>query len=105
MSKQKPSTDRKKYKKMPIEDRVQMVENLYVHFPRNEKALSAIRDHHAHAKFANEPEGLLIQGECGAGKTTMVKLYMKDYPRTYTPESTRVPVLYAQVPAPATCKS
>jgi Cdc6-like AAA superfamily ATPase len=105
MSKPKSKTDRKKYKKMPIEDRVKMVENLYVHFPRNDKALNTIRDHHTHAKFANEPEGLLIQGECGAGKTTIVKLYMKDYPRIYTQEITRVPVLYAKVPVPATCKN
>lgn len=105
MSKKRTNTNRKKYKNMPIEDRLKMVETLYIHFPRNAKALSAIRDHHAHAKFANEPEGLLIQGECGAGKTTIVKLYMKDYPRSYTQESNRVPVLFAKVPSPATCKS
>jgi Cdc6-like AAA superfamily ATPase len=105
MSKTKTDTDRKKYKNTTIEDRVLMVENLYIHFPRNEKAFKAIRDHHAHARFANEPEGLLIQGECGAGKTTILKLYMKDYPRIHTQESTRVPVLYAKVPVPATCKN
>src|SRR5712692_10446558 len=104
MSKRKPNTDRKKYKKMPIEDRVQMVENLYIHFPRNDRTLKAIREHHAHAKFASEPEGLLIQGETGAGKTTILRLYMKNYPRTYAEETTRVPVLYARVPTPATCK-
>lgn len=105
MSKKKINTDRKKYKNMPIEDCLLMVENLYIHFPRNEKAFKAIRDHHAHAKFANEPEGLLIQGECGAGKTTIVKLYMKNYPRIHTQEITRVQVLYAKVPVPATCKN
>ena len=104
MSKKKTNNDRKKYKKMPVEDRVQLVESLYIHFPRNDKALKAIREHHAHAKFASEPEGLLIQGETGAGKTTILKLYMKDYPRTDTQETTSVPVLYARVPAPATCK-
>ena len=104
MSKKKPNKDRKKYKNLPIEDRVQMVESLYIHFPRNEKTLKAIREHHTHAKFASEPEGLLIQGETGAGKTTIIKLYMKDYPRTYAEETTTVPVLYARVPTPATCK-
>lgn len=104
MSKKKTNNDRKKYKKMPVEDRIQLVESLYIHFPRNDKALKAIREHHAHAKFASEPEGLLIQGETGAGKTTILKLYMKDYPRTYAEEITSVPVLYARVPAPATCK-
>jgi len=104
MSKKKPNNDRKKFKNMPIEDRVKLVESIYIHFPRNEKTLKAIREHHAHAKFASEPEGLLIQGETGAGKTTILKLYMKDYPRIHGPETTRVPVLYAKVPTPATCK-
>ncbi len=105
MSKKRTSFDRKKYKSMPIEDRALMVENLYIHFPRNEVAFKAIRNHHAHARLTNEPEGLLIQGETGAGKTTIVKLYMQDYPRSYTQENTLVPVLYAKVPVPATCKS
>lgn len=104
MSKKKPNNDRKKFKNMPIEDRVKLVESIYIHFPRNEKTVKAIREHHAHAKFASEPEGLLIQGETGAGKTTILKLYMKGYPRIHDAETTRVPVLYAKVPTPATCK-
>src|SRR5260370_35258609 len=100
MPKKKPNNDRNKYKKLPIEDRVQMVESLYIHFPRNEKTLNAIREHHAHAKFASEPEGLLIQGETSAGKTTIIKLYLKDYPRTNAEEITTGPVLCARVPTP-----
>ena len=105
MSKPRGQTDRAKYKKMPIEDRMQLVESLYIHFPRNEAALKAIHACHTHAKRSNESEGILIQGKTGAGKTTLVKLYMKDYPRTHTPEKTIVPVLYTSVPVPATCKS
>ena len=103
--KKKTDTDRKKYKNMPIEDRVKLVENLYIHFPRNETALKAIKDCHAHAKIAREAEGLLIKGDTGAGKTTIIKLYTKDFPRTYTEEGSVVPVLCATVPVPATCKS
>ena len=101
----KKPTDRKTYKKMPIEDRVQMVEKLYIHFPRNQAALNAIRNCHSHARLSKESEGILIQGDTGAGKTTVVKLYMQDYPRRVTEEVTMVPVLYATVPVPATCKS
>ena len=105
MSKTKVHTDRAKYKKMPIEDRLQLVESLYIHFPRNEAALKSIHACHTHAKRSNESEGILIQGKTGAGKTTLVELYMKPYPRTHTPEKTIVPVLYTRVPVPATCKS
>lgn len=101
----KKTTDRKNYKKMPVEDRIQMVERLYIHFPRNEMALGAIKNCHSHAKLSKESEGILIQGDTGAGKTTIVKLYMQDYPRSFTEEVTVVPVLYATVPIPATCKS
>jgi Cdc6-like AAA superfamily ATPase len=105
VSKTRSQTDRAKYKKMPIEDRMQLVESLYIHFPRNEAALKSIHACHTHAKRSKEPEGILIQGETGAGKTTLVKLYMKDYPRTHTDEKTIVPVLYGSVPVPATCKN
>jgi type II secretory pathway predicted ATPase ExeA len=101
----KTNSDRKKYKNMPIKDRVKLVENLYIHFPRNEAALKAIKECHSHAKLAKAPKGLLIQGDCGAGKTTIVKLYAKEYPRIHTQERTLVPVLFATVPVPATCKS
>jgi DNA transposition AAA+ family ATPase len=105
MSKTRSHSDRTKYKKMPIEDRMQLIETLYVHFPRNEVALKSIHSCHKHAKRSKESEGILIQGNTGAGKTTLVKLYMKDYPRKHTAEKTMVPVLYASVPVPATCKS
>jgi type II secretory pathway predicted ATPase ExeA len=103
--KKKTNTNRDRYKKMPIEDRIQLVEDLYIHFPRNESALKAIKDCHTHAKAANEAEGLLIQGDTGAGKTTIIKLYMRDHPRTSTEDRSSVPVLRASVPVPATCKS
>src|ERR1041385_9343219 len=105
MSKTRGHCDRARYKKMPIEDRMQLIETLYVHFPRNEVALKSIHSCHTHAKRAKESEGILIQGNTGAGKTTLVKLYMKNYPRKHTAEKTMVPVLYASVPVPATCKS
>jgi type II secretory pathway predicted ATPase ExeA len=101
----KKPTDRRAYKKLPIEDRIQMVAKLYIHFPRNQGALNAIGNCHSHAKLSKESEGILIQGDTGAGKTTVVKLYMQDYPRSVTEEVTIVPVLYATVPVPATCKS
>ena len=101
----KKQTDRKTYKKVPVEDRIQMVERLYINFPRNQSALNAIGTCHSHAKLSKEPEGILILGDTGAGKTTVVKLYMRSHPRIVTEEATVVPVLYATVPVPATCKS
>ncbi len=105
MAKKRPNNDRKKYKNIPIEDRVRLVEDLYIHFPRNAAVLKAIRECHNHAKTANEAEGVLIQGDTGAGKTTIIRLYARDHLRTPTEDGTIVPVLCASVPVPATCKS
>jgi len=105
MAKNKPNNDRKKYKTMPIEDRIRLVEDLYIHFPRNAAALKAIRECHNHANAANEAEGVLIQGETGAGKTTIIRLYARDHQRRLTEDGSIVPVLCASVPVPATCKS
>jgi|SoiMethySBSTD1v2_1073268.scaffolds.fasta_scaffold04443_10 Bacterial TniB protein. len=105
MAKKKPNSDRKKYKNMSIEDRIRLVEDLYIHFPRNDAALKAIKECHEHAKVANEAEGLLVQGDTGAGKTTIIRLYAREHQRTLTDEGSIVPVLCASVPVPATCKS
>ena len=84
----KKLTDRKAYKKVPVEDRIQMVESLYINFPRNQSALNAIGNCHTSAKLSKEPEGILILGDTGAGKTTVVKLYMRAHPRIVTEEVT-----------------
>lgn len=85
MAKKKPNDDRKKYKKMQIEDRIRLLEDLYIHFPRNAAALKAIEECHNHVKTANEAEGVLIQGETGAGKTTitgcMPEIISEDLPK------------------------
>lgn len=105
MSEDNKKFDRKKYAQMTIEDRIKRVESIYIHFPRNEAALKAIRHCHQHAKVSGEAEGLLIQGESGAGKTTLYRRYIRDYPHEIREDGMVARVLYATVPVPATVKS
>jgi Cdc6-like AAA superfamily ATPase len=48
---------------------------------------------------------LLITGESGVGKTTLCKKYVERYPRIDLTEKTKVPVLLARIPFPATPKN
>lgn len=105
MSKNNKKFDRKTYAQMPVEDRIKMMESIYIHFPRNEEAMKSIRHCHQHARVSGEAEGLLIQGETGAGKTTLYRRYMRDYPHEIKEDGKLARVLYATVPVPATVKS
>jgi type II secretory pathway predicted ATPase ExeA len=105
MSERNKKVDRKEYAQMAIEDRIKKVECIDINFPRNEAALEAIEQCHQHAKVSGEAEGLLIQGETGAGKTTLYRRYIRDYPHEINEDGTIARVLYATVPVPATVKS
>src|SRR5437763_76919 len=96
---------RKDYSNTPAEERKKMVEHLYVIHPRIQAVLNKIAHCHQHAKIAAEPEGMLLEGIAGMGKSTLCKYYMRDFPRKLTEEGTDVPVLMAKVEVPASPKS
>ncbi|HEY0375336.1 MAG TPA: TniB family NTP-binding protein [Pyrinomonadaceae bacterium] len=98
-------TKRKDYSKIPIEERKKMIERIYVIHPRNRAVLEKFAYCHQHAKIAAEPEGMLLEGIAGMGKTTLCKYYMQEFPRRQTEDGTIVPVLIAKVEVPASPKS
>lgn len=93
------------YSKMTIEERKQMVEHLYIIYPRNRDILDEFEYCRRHAKVAAEAEGMLLEGSTGMGKTTLCKYYMLNSPRKVTEDGTFVPVLFAKVEVPASPKS
>ncbi|HWS99369.1 MAG TPA: TniB family NTP-binding protein [Pyrinomonadaceae bacterium] len=98
-------SERKDYSEIPTEDRRRMVEQLYVTYPRTQTILDKFAYCHLHAKVAAEPEGMLLEGVAGMGKTTLCKHYMQDFPRRETEDRTIVPVLMAKIEVPASPKS
>lgn len=96
---------RKDYSKIPIEERKKMVERIYVIHPRNKAVLDKFAYCHQHAKIAAEPDGMLLEGIAGMGKTTLCKYYMRDFPRRQTEDGTIVPVLMTKVEVPVSPKS
>lgn len=95
----------KDHSKIPIEERKKMVERLYVLYPRNKAILDEIAYCHQHAKIAAEPEGMLLEGPAGMGKTTLWKYYMQNYPRRVTEDGTIAPILATKIEVPASPKS
>lgn len=93
------------YRHMSIEERIRLVEQIYISYPRLEAVIKKIEHCHNHSKHSAEPECLLITGETGAGKTTLYKRYEQRFPRRVTEDGTIVPVLSVSIPVPATNKS
>lgn len=93
------------FSKMEIDERKHLVEHLYVIYPRNSEILSKFAYCHQHAKLATEPEGMLLEGPTGMGKTTLCKYYSQGFQRVVTKNGVVVPVLAARVQVPASPKS
>ncbi len=91
--------------KMPLKQRLNMVNNLYISYPRFKDILSAIEYCHHFSYCKDEPECMFLAGQSGVGKTTIYKTYANLYPRQINPEGTTVPILAVTIPAPATVKT
>lgn len=90
---------------MTFSERLYIVNNIYIVYPRFKEILTAIDDCHHFSNLKDEPECLFLKGATGAGKTTLLKSYEQDYPRTETSDGTIVPVLSVTIPTPANVKS
>jgi len=96
---------RRDYSKITNDERQHMVEHLFITYPRISAILKKIAYCHQHAKIAAEPDGMLLEGVAGTGKTTLGRSYSRAYPREVTEEGTIVPILATKVEVPASPKS
>ena len=95
----------KPLKEMSISERLYIANNIYVVYPRFKEILASIDDCHHLSNLKDEPECLFLKGETGAGKTTILKSYTQNYPRSQTADGTIIPILEVTIPSPATVKS
>ena len=78
----------------------------FIHYPRLDDLNKKVRRCQRISKISLEPQCLALEGASGAGKTTFVRdLYAAHFPPIETPEGTIIPVLYAEIPSPATVKT
>lgn len=68
-------------------------------FPQVKIAQERLEDLFAYDCDGEEPECLVIIGDTGTGKTTLLEHFVASKPRVERPEFTEVQVLYVEVPA------
>ncbi len=97
--------NKKPFSTLTFSEKLYIVNNIYIVYPRFKEILTAIDDCHHLSNLKDEPECLFLKGATGAGKTTLIKSYEQDYPKRETSDGTIVPVLSVTIPTPATVKS
>ena len=100
----KPRDRRSRFGKHNQAKRVDLVEKVFIQYPRLKKLRVRIDFCRTRSKTAAEPECMLIAGDTGTGKTTLIKWYAGDFPVRILPERRIQPVLVVLVPSPATVK-
>jgi len=75
-----------------------------IRYPRASQIENKIEYCRVTSKATFEPRCLLIVGESGVGKTSLIQEYLAKHPRREVSGGTIVPVLFSQIPTPATIK-
>ncbi|WP_410511759.1 TniB family NTP-binding protein [Paenibacillus sp. BR2-3] len=78
--------------------RIAHVESILVMHPKFSEVLLELEEIHELSKDSLITEQLCIIGPTGAGKSTLVELYVSNYPRKEETERTVIPVLLLKVP-------
>lgn len=80
------------------------VRRFFGHFPQVTENLERIEELFDYQCVDEEPEHIMLLGDPGTGKSTLLKSVVRKHPRIEHDEFTEVPVLYAQVPPSCTIK-
>src|SRR5438128_2197630 len=91
--------------RLPGPQRLAWVEQVRVFYPRWHEIIAEIRRCHQMNTLAAEPQCLILVGPTGAGKTTLIDSYARNYPAVTSETSIRRPVVQATIPTPATVKN
>lgn len=92
------------YHSQDIQTKLKKLSEILVAHTKFANALARMDECLHLSKFNNQPQCMMITGNTGLGKTTLITKFMERYPRTETEVTTRVPVFTADIPRPANIK-
>lgn len=74
-------------------------------FPQVRAALTRLTTLLSDEVTLAEPVHLMLLGESGTGKSTLLRYFLRQHPPVEHPEFTEVPVLYAEIPSKTTVRA
>jgi hypothetical protein len=83
---------------------LERAEATLIRYPRFRELHEDIEECQELSKVADEPQCMSLEGPTGAGKTTLIKDYARQFPRYETGPATLIPVFYLETPSPVTVK-
>jgi Cdc6-like AAA superfamily ATPase len=83
---------------------LERAEATLIRYPRFRELHEDIEECQELSKIADEPQCMSLEGPTGAGKTTLIKDYARQFPRYETGAATLIPVFYLETPSPVTVK-
>ncbi|HEV2883100.1 MAG TPA: TniB family NTP-binding protein [Pyrinomonadaceae bacterium] len=95
------------YLKMPNKVKLRLLGHIFIEHPRLKKLIRQIGHCHEYSKVDEDldPEGMVIKGVAGVGKSKLISRYAEKFPRREEADRTIVPVLIVTIPQSATVKS
>jgi hypothetical protein len=94
--------DEKNFNSKSLNEKIRMVEQLIVVHPQMQAILEKMDYCREHAKNALESIGMLVMGEKGTGKSTIMSIYVNRNKPKQTKTATFFPVISIRIPVPAT---
>ena len=90
---------------LTLDEKIELVERICIIHPQMQTILKRTAYCRDHSKRALEAVGMLVMGERGAGKTTIVNKFVERNPLRRAKTSTVIPVVVICIPVPATVSS
>ncbi len=88
----------------PLTTPVGRANALLIRYPRFNQLVSHIQLCREMSQIAGEPQCLILEGQPGTGKSTLVQSYAATWARYETAHGTKLPIFYVETPSPATVK-
>ncbi|MCB0164814.1 MAG: TniB family NTP-binding protein, partial [Anaerolineae bacterium] len=92
--------------KMNIQNnRHKSLHDTLIRYPKFKELHNDIRECQEESQVANEPQCMSLEGVTGVGKSTLIRDYIKEFPRSETTGGIKIPILYVEMPSPVTVKT